>query len=88
MALFSLVEAISYCHTTFGRLNKLGSAADMLGLIKENSLSRTAYAKLTPEEQAANTKYVRGVLHNIDHRIEYTRSYDHLIESIKNGGGK
>lgn len=85
---FSLVEAISYCHTTFGRLNKLGSAAHMLGLIKENSLSRTAYAKLTPEEQAASTKYVRGVLHNIDHRIEYTRSYDILIERLKNGGGK
>jgi len=85
---FSLVEAISYCHTTFGRLNKLGSAADMLGLIKENSMSRTAYAKLTPEEQAANIKYVRGVLHNIDHRIEYTRSYDSLIERLDNGGGK
>lgn len=85
---FSLVEAISYCHTTFGRLNKLGSAADMLGMIKENSMSRTAFAKLTPEEQAGNTKYIRGVLHNIDHRIEYTRSYDNLIERLESGGGK
>lgn len=85
---FSLVEAISYCHTTFGRLNKLGSAADMLGMIKENSMSRTAFAKLTPEEQAGNTKYIRGVLHNIDHRIEYTRSYDNLIERLETGGGK
>jgi 2-oxoglutarate ferredoxin oxidoreductase subunit beta len=85
---FSLVEAISYCHTTFGRMNKLGSAADMLGLIKENSMSHTAYTKLTPEEQTANTKYVRGVLHNIDHRIEYTRSYDSLIKRMENGGEK
>ncbi len=85
---FSLVEAISYCHTTFGRLNKLGSASDMLALIKENSLSHTAFAKLTPELQAANTKYVRGVLHNIDHRIEYTRAYDSLIESLESGSGK
>jgi 2-oxoglutarate ferredoxin oxidoreductase subunit beta len=85
---FSLVEAISYCHTTFGRLNKLGSAADMLGQMKENSLSRTRYAKLTPAEQAANTKIVRGVLQNIDHRVEYTRAYDNLIERLENGGGK
>ncbi|MFH2038359.1 MAG: 2-oxoacid:ferredoxin oxidoreductase subunit beta [Chloroflexota bacterium] len=85
---FSLVEAISYCHTTFGRLNKLGSAAEMLGLIKENSLSHTAYEKLSPELQAANTKYVRGVLHNIDHRIEYTRAYDSLIERLNHGAGK
>ena len=69
-------------------MNKLGSAADMLGMIKENSMSRTAFAKLTPEEQAGNTKYIRGVLHNIDHRIEYTRSYDNLIERLETGGGK
>jgi 2-oxoglutarate ferredoxin oxidoreductase subunit beta len=85
---FSLVEAISYCHTTFGRLNKMGSAADMLGLMKENSMSLAAYGKLTSEEQAANTKYVRGVLHNIDHRIEYTRSYQSLIERLEEGGTK
>lgn len=85
---FSLVEAISYCHTTFGRLNKKGSATDMLGLIKENSISHATFARLSPEEQAANTKYVRGVLHNIENRIEYTRSYDSLIERLKDDGGK
>ena len=85
---FSLVEAISYCHTTFGRLNKLGSPTEMLVKIKENSISRTAFGKLPQEEQAATTKYVRGVLHNIDHRIEYTRSYDNLIERLDNGGEK
>src|SRR5512136_395077 len=40
---FSLVEAVSYCHTTYGRLNKLGSAADMLRALKDNSLSQSAY---------------------------------------------
>jgi 2-oxoglutarate ferredoxin oxidoreductase subunit beta len=83
---FSLVEAVSYCHTTYGRLNKLGTAADMLGAIKDNSISRTAFDKLTPEEKTLNTKVVRGVLHNIDTRIEYTRAYDSLIQSLKSGG--
>lgn len=85
---FSLVEAVSYCHTTFGRLNKLGTAADMLGAIKDNSISSTAFEKLTPQEKGVNTRVVRGVLHNIDTRIEYTRAYDSLIQSLKNGGGK
>ena len=30
---FSLVEAVSYCHTTYGRINKLGSAADMMRVL-------------------------------------------------------
>jgi len=85
---FSLVEAVSYCHTTYGRLNKLGTAADMLGAIKENSISRAAFDKLSPEEKALNTKVIRGVLHNIDTRIEYTRAYGNLIESLQHGGGK
>ena len=37
---FSLVEAMSYCHTTYGRINKLGSAADMMRGLKENSISK------------------------------------------------
>src|SRR5512136_198182 len=52
---FSLIEAVSYCHTTYGRLNKLGRAADMMRALKDNSLSQTAYGNLSPEEQATNT---------------------------------
>ena len=75
---FSLVEAISYCHTTYGRLNKLGSAAEMMLALKDNSLSKTAFEKLTPEEQASNTRIVRGVLHQTE-RVEYTRMYAQVI---------
>jgi 2-oxoglutarate ferredoxin oxidoreductase subunit beta len=85
---FSLVEAVSYCHSTYGRLNKLGTAADMMELVKENSISRSAFDKLSPAEQSINTRVVRGVLHNIDNRIEYTRSYGALIARLQTGGGK
>jgi 2-oxoglutarate ferredoxin oxidoreductase subunit beta len=74
---FSLVEALSYCHTGFGRLNKLGSAVDMMRALKDNSVNLAAAQKLTPEERA--TKIVRGVLHNIE-KVEYTRLYAALIE--------
>jgi 2-oxoglutarate ferredoxin oxidoreductase subunit beta len=75
---FSLVEAMSYCHTTYGRINKLGGAAEMMGALKENSISKSAYDKLSPEERAGNAKIVRGVLHTKS-RPEYTRIYDSLV---------
>jgi len=74
---FSLVEAVSYCHTGFGRLNKLGSAVDMMRALKDNSINLAAAEKLTPDERSG--KIVRGVLHNIE-KPEYTRLYAALIE--------
>ena len=71
---FSVVEAVSYCHTTYGRLNKLGTAADMMRALKDNSISQTAYGNLSPEEKANNTKIVRGNFINID-RPQYTAVY-------------
>lgn len=76
---FSLVEAVSYCHTTFGRINKLGTAADMMRSLKDNSIAKSAFDKLSPEEQQANTKIVRGVLHKRN-RPEYTQIYDLLVQ--------
>jgi len=76
---FSVVEAISYCHTTFGRLNKLGTAADMMRALKDNSISKSAYDKLSPAEQQQNTKIVRGMFCNRDHLPPYTAQYEHVI---------
>ena len=81
---FSVVEAVSYCHTNYGRLNKLGTAADMLRGLKEDSLSQSAFSKLSPEEQASNTKIVRGNFINID-RPQYTTSYSNLITRVQGG---
>jgi 2-oxoglutarate ferredoxin oxidoreductase subunit beta len=78
---FNIVEAVSYCHTTHGRLNKKGTAADMMRNLKESSISHRAYDRLSPEERAGNTKIVRGVMHTNDNRIEYTRLYDQVIEN-------
>jgi 2-oxoglutarate ferredoxin oxidoreductase subunit beta len=77
---FSVVEAASYCHTTHGRLNKKGTAADMMRALKQNSISIRTYKRLSAEEQAANTKVMRGVLHTNVRRVEYTKLYDEVIE--------
>ena len=53
-----------------------------------NSISKAAYNKLSPEEKAAETRVIRGVLHDIDNRVEYTRAYDALIAKLQSGGAK
>jgi 2-oxoglutarate ferredoxin oxidoreductase subunit beta len=77
---FSLVEAVSYCPTTFGRLNKLGTTVDMMRQLKENSVSASVAQKLTPEER--ETKIVRGVMHDIE-KPEYTQLYEQLIQDVQ-----
>ncbi len=73
---FGLVEAVSYCHTTFGRLNKLGTAVDMMRRLKDQSVPLAAAEKLSLEERSA--KIVRGVLCDVD-KPEYTALYDQII---------
>jgi 2-oxoglutarate ferredoxin oxidoreductase subunit beta len=74
---FSVVEAVSYCHTTYGRLNKLGTPVDMMRYLKENSVKVRDPAERKPKEEEG--KIVRGVL--VDRDIpEYTELYDQVIE--------
>jgi len=77
---FSLVEAVSYCHTTYGRMNKLGSPVDMMRQLKEGSITLNVADKLTPEERQA--KIVRGVLHEVE-KPEYTQLYEQLIQQVQ-----
>jgi 2-oxoglutarate ferredoxin oxidoreductase subunit beta len=74
---FALVEAVSYCHTTFGRANDLKSPIQMMRLLKENSISVRAAERMDgdlPEGQI-----VRGVLRD-DEKPEFTELYDKVIE--------
>ena len=74
---FSVVEAVSYCHTTLGRINKWGTAPDMMRYLKENSVSQNQAEKLSDEERS--WKIVRGVFADRD-IPEYTQLYDQVIE--------
>jgi 2-oxoglutarate/2-oxoacid ferredoxin oxidoreductase subunit beta len=77
---FSLVEAVSYCHTTYGRMNKLGTPVDMMRQLKEGSITLNVADKLTPEDRQA--KIVRGVLHEVE-KPEYTQLYEQLIQQVQ-----
>lgn len=77
---FSVVEAVSYCPTTYGRMNKLGTTVDMMRQLKEDSISVSAAEKLSIEEK--DKKIIRGVLHDID-KPEYTLQYEQLIQKVR-----
>ncbi len=52
---FAVVEVVSNCHVQYGRRNQLGDAVAMLKGFKENAVTVTRAAKLTPEELEGKT---------------------------------
>jgi 2-oxoglutarate ferredoxin oxidoreductase subunit beta len=74
---FSVVEAVSYCHTTLGRINRWGTAPDMMRRLKEQSIPLSRAEKMSIEEK--HGKIIRGVF--VDRDIpEYTKLYEKIIE--------
>lgn len=82
---FSFVEAISQCPTHFGKNNRIRAAKDMLIQIKENSVSKVAYNRLSDEEKI--DKYVVGVLRDED-RIDFSTQYAAIIDRLTSSGDK
>ncbi len=80
---FSVVEAVSYCHTTFGRLNKLGTAVDMMRRLKQDAIPAERARNMPPEQLEG--KIIRGVL--VDRDIpEFTERYQKVIEMAQAKG--
>jgi 2-oxoglutarate ferredoxin oxidoreductase subunit beta len=73
---YSFIEALTPCPISFGRQNKLGTAAEMLKQMRDNSVPITAYAKL--DEQQREGKYPTGVLHR-SNAPEYSAAYAKII---------
>jgi 2-oxoglutarate ferredoxin oxidoreductase subunit beta len=74
---FAVVEAVSYCHTTFGRANQLKTPIQMMRLLKENSITIKAAEKLG--DQLPGDRIVRGVFRD-EEKPEFTELYDQVIE--------
>lgn len=77
---FSLVEVISPCPTHYGKLNKLGSAAGMMGWIKDHTISVKQAEGMAQEELAG--KYVTGVFVNREQE-DYSTAYGRVIDALK-----
>jgi 2-oxoglutarate ferredoxin oxidoreductase subunit beta len=74
---FSVVEVVSYCHTTFGRANDMKSPVRMMRMLKDNSITVRAAEKLG--EGVDGGRIVRGVFRDED-KPEFTELYDRVIE--------
>lgn len=79
---FAVVEVISYCHTSFGRLNGLGTAVEMMQRLRENSVTIEQASRLPESERGG--KIARGVVFERD-IPEYTDLYQRIIERAQAG---
>jgi 2-oxoglutarate ferredoxin oxidoreductase subunit beta len=79
---FSLIEAVSNCHTYFGRLNKQGDAVTMLRKYKESAVPATKAKKMTDDELKG--KIVIGKLHEIE-KTEFCQEYQATIDRVRGG---
>ncbi len=77
---FALVEAVSYCHTTLGRINRWGTAPDMMRRLKDQSVTLKQAEGMSSEEKEG--RIVRGVFAERD-IPEYTNQYDQIIEKAQ-----
>ena len=77
---FAVVEAMSHCHTLFGRKNRLGGPVEMMRRQKELAVRVEKAATMSPEELAG--KITIGVLTDRDLPI-YTEEYHKLREQVR-----
>ncbi|MDD3731146.1 MAG: 2-oxoacid:ferredoxin oxidoreductase subunit beta [candidate division Zixibacteria bacterium] len=75
---FSLVEAVSNCHTYFGRLNRQGDPVAMLKMFKDLAVPAARAKNMTPEELEG--KIVTGVLKDVD-KTEFCDEYQKLVDA-------
>jgi 2-oxoglutarate ferredoxin oxidoreductase subunit beta len=76
---FSVVEVMSQCPTYFGRKNRLGSAADMMRLLKENTTPVGSKAKQENPDLIERGIFVQKEL------PEYCQEYGKIIERAQKG---
>ena len=79
---FAFVEAQCMCPTYYGRRNKLGGPVEMLDMLRKNTVTMQAAAKLSPEELRG--KIITGELHKAEDP-GYCELYDDLIRRAQEG---
>ncbi len=77
---FSLIEAVSNCHTYYGRLNKSGDSVAMINWMKEHAISAKIAKNLPPEKLEG--KFLTGLLWDVDH-TEYVEEYQKIIDKFQ-----
>ena len=82
---FSMIEVVSNCHTSFGRMNRLGSHINMLTTMKEKSVMTGPKVDLEKAKKEGKI-YVLGALHHDESKPEYCQFYeDEIIKKAQAG---
>ena len=76
----SVVEILSTCHVSFGKMNKKGVPAEMLKWLKDNTITIAESEKLGPEN--IKDKIIRGVFHK-EIQPEYCDKYQALCDEVQ-----
>ena len=79
---FTLVEAITHCPTTYGRLNNLKEAVAGMEFQKDNFIMKAAWDKLSDEEK--QIKFPMGEFVDVN-KEDFVTKYLNLIESVRQG---
>jgi len=77
---FSVVEIISDCPISYGKMNKMRTPVEMLRWIKDISVSKKTWENLSAEGR--KEKFVIGEFLDID-RPDYTERYNEIIEKAQ-----
>jgi len=81
---FSVVEIISDCPISYGKMNKMKSPVEMLNWIKDITVSQKVWDELSPDEKKG--KYAIGEFISKD-RPGYSELYEKIIEKAQGSGG-
>ncbi len=79
---FAFVEIVIPCPTGYGKRNEVDDGKDSWEWLKEMTILKGDYEKLTDEERRDNQKIIIGELQDIE-KPEFTREWKKLVESLK-----
>lgn len=80
---FSVVEVISHCHTQYGKLNRMGSAVEMLMWQRDHAIPIEKAKEMSEDE--LKDKFTIGVLEDKEYPVfeeEYEKMRRRIMEEI------
>jgi len=81
---FSVIEMISTCPVSYGKMNKKKSPVELLKWVKSIAVSKTGWEKLSEEDR--EEKIVIGEFTDTN-KMEYTEKYKMVMKKAQEAGG-
>lgn len=79
---FAFVEIVIPCPTGYGKRNEIDDGKESWEWLREVTILKGDYERLTEDEKRENRKIIIGELQDIE-KPEFTREWKRLVESLK-----